>query len=624
MDKNSIIGFTLIGLILVGFSFFQTRQAREAAEYQRQLDSAAAVEAMIQFKADSIAQAQNATVQAATQQTANSQQETLRQTDFKVYKDAKLEEASRMTGELVTLENDKLEVVLNTRGAQPYSVVVKDYQTYDSTALYLVQPNMASMEMQVYAGEFINTSDFVFELAEQNDSVVIMRLPFQNGGYIEQKYTLSKGSYMVEDTLSFVGMEQIIPRKVSSIDMTWTNTIPRLEKGYKNEKQYSKAAYWFEGESDIEEFANGKDESEQIEAKVKWIAFQQQFFSSIFSAGNQFASAQVDVKYADEKDEARNLMYCKMKVKSELNRSNPDLIQVPLQMYFGPDDYNLLRSYEQNYEKLIPLGGWMVGWISRFIIIPLFRFLNDFIPNYGIIILIMTILLKLVISPLTIRSYVSSAKMSAIKPEVDKINERYPKQEDALKKQQATMDLYKRAGISPMGGCLPMLLQFPILWAMFRFFPASIELRQQSFLWAEDLSTYDSILDFGFNIPLYGDHVSLFALLMAVSMFFYSKMTSSQMSSDPSMAGMKFMTVWMMPIMMLFICNNLSAGLTYYYFISNLLTMVQTWVIKKWVVKPEKIQAQIRESYKKPPVKSKWEKRLEEAQKMQRSQAKRK
>lgn len=295
---------------------------------------------------------------------------------------------------------------------------------------------------------------------------------------------------------------------------------------------------------------------------------------------------------------------------------------IPFDFYFGPNHYHTLKSYDRKYEKIIPLGGWLVGWISRFIIIPCFDLLGRFISNYGLIILIMTILLKIVISPLTIKSYMSSAKMSALKPEMDKINEKYPKQEDAMKKQQATMELYQRAGVKPLGGCLPMLLQFPILWAMFRFFPASIELRQKSFLWADDLSAYDSIWDFGVNIPLFGDHLSLFALLMAVSMFLYSKMTSSQMSNDPQMASMKFMSVWLMPIMMLFICNNLSSGLSYYYFISNLLTMLQTFIIKKWVVKPEKILAQVQASKGKPLPKSKWQQRLEEAQKMQQAQLK--
>jgi YidC/Oxa1 family membrane protein insertase len=229
----------------------------------------------------------------------------------------------------------------------------------------------------------------------------------------------------------------------------------------------------------------------------------------------------------------------------------------------------------------------------------------------------MTILIKLLISPLTIKSYKSTAKMQVIKPEIDKLNAKYPNEKDAMKKQQATMELYQKAGISPMGGCLPMLLQMPILFAMFRFFPASIELRQQKFLWADDLSSYDSIVDFGVNVPLLGDHLSLFALLMAVTMFFYSKMSSSQMSDDPNMAGMKFMSVWMMPIMMFFICNNLSAALSYYYLLSNIITMIMTWYIRKYVVTEEKVRNDMMIAAKQPKKKSKWQQRLEEAQKMQ-------
>ena len=620
MDKNSVIGFVLIGLILVGFTFFQSKQAREAARIQRQLDSAAAVEAAARYKADSLRQAE--AIEKAAREGAPAQEVEAAPVE-RIYQDAALENSTRKVSSLLTLSNDKLEVVINTKGAQPYSVRLKDYVTYDSTALYLVQPEKASLGIRIYTGEYINTKDFVFDVAESSDNRVVLRLPFTGGGYIQQSYSLQEGSYMVSDTLTFNGMDGVVPRKVSQFDIEWSNIIPRLEKGYKNEKQYSKGAWWYEGENGIEEFAEGKDASKKIDAKVKWIAFQQQFFPSIFTAGDNFSSAEVSIRYSDEKDPERDLMACQMRLKHEYDRSQGATVTVPMSMYFGPDDYNILRSYGLKYDKLVPLGGWMVGWISRFIIIPIFHFLGSFLSNFGLIILIMTILLKLVISPLTIKSYTSSAKMSAIKPEIDKLNEKYPKQEDAMKKQQATMDLYRRAGISPMGGCLPMLLQFPILWAMFRFFPASIELRQQGFLWADDLSTYDSILDLGFNIPLYGDHISLFALLMAVTMFFYSKMTSSQMSSDPNMKSMQFMTVWMMPIMMLFICNNLSAGLSYYYFVSNLLTMLQTWIIRKWVVKPEKIRKQLEESYKRPPVKSKWEQRLEEARKMQQAQAKR-
>ena len=467
----------------------------------------------------------------------------------------------------------------------------------------------------------INTKDFVFDIAEVTDTTVVMRLPFAAGGYLEQKYSLDADSYMVQNELSFVGMGSVIPRNVSMFDIDWNVIIPRLEKGYKNEMQYSKVDYRFPDDNKVNEVSRGRNGEKRLDARVSWFAFQQQFFSAIMRAKNDFSSADLKLNFYDIDDPQRNLMACSAKLRSDLN-VNSEKVTVPFEFYFGPNHYRTLKSYDQKYEKIIPLGGWLVGWISRIVIIPCFNFLGSFISNYGIVILLMTLLIKLVISPLTIKSYMSSAKMNVIKPEVDKLNEKYPKQEDAMKKQQAMMDLYKRAGISPMGGCLPMLLQFPILFAMFRFFPASIELRQQKFLWADDLSAYDSILDLPFNIPLYGDHISLFALLMAISMFVYSKMTSSQMSNDPNMAGMKFMSVWMMPVMMLFICNNLSSGLSYYYLLSNLITMFQTWVIRRFVVDEKKIHAQLAASAGKPVTKSKWQKRLEEAQKMQQQMAK--
>ena len=334
------------------------------------------------------------------------------------------------------------------------------------------------------------------------------------------------------------------------------------------------------------------------------------------TADKGFASADFDVKYYGEDDPSRNLMACSAKLRSDIQMGSAS-VALPFQIYLGPNDYRGLKSFDKKYEKIIPLGGWMVAWFSRLVIIPCFDLLGKFIHNYGLVILLMTLLIKLLISPLTIKSYKSTAKMQVMKPEIDKINAKYPDQKDAMKKQQATMELYQKAGISPMGGCLPMLLQMPILFAMFRFFPASIELRQQKFLWADDLSAYDSIVDFGFNVPLLGDHLSLFALLMALTMFFYSKMTSGQMSDDPNMAGMKFMSVWLMPIMMFFICNNLSAALSYYYLLSNIITMGMTWYIRKYVVTEDKVRADMMLNARKPKKKSKWQQRLEEAQRMQ-------
>ena len=611
MTKDSqynIVGFVLIGLVMFGFTWYQSRQYKKQTEYQAQLDSIARVEAMEKMVLDSAM-----TVVPASQGSASAATPA-----FRPYRDSSLNVAAQSNPSIVAIANNQVRIEFTTKGAQPYSVDVKDYRRYDSTALMLIPAGASELNFNIYAGESLDTKDFVFDVAELNDTSVVMRLPFANGGYIQQKYTLGQDSYMLRNELSFVGLDAIIPRKVSSMDLSWKADIPRLEKGYKNEKQYSRIDYYIDGDKSPEDIGNGKNATKSLEAGFQWVAFQQQFFSAILTAPQGFESGDLALDYYEEDDASHNLMACSAKMRTPLNINGNTTI--PFDFYFGPNHFKTLKAYDRKYEKIIPLGGWLVGWISRFFIIPCFDFLGRFISNYGIVILLMTLLLKIVVSPLTIKSYMSSAKMSALKPEIDKINEKYPKEEDMMKKQQATMELYKRAGVSPMGGCLPMLLQFPILWAMFRFFPASIELRQKSFLWADDLSAYDSVLDFGFNIPLFGDHLSLFALLMAVSMFLYSKMTSSQMSNDPQMAPMKFMSVWLMPIMMLFICNNLSSGLSYYYLLSNLLTMVQTFVIKKWVVKPEKILAKIEESKGKPIQKSKWQLKLEQAQKMQEAQ----
>ena len=605
MNKSNIIGIVLIGVIMFGFTWYQSKQYSKQMEYQAQLDSIARVEQMAAMAMDSIRREEGA------------------QTDVKVmtmpvYKDSLLTEARLSEGSIHTLANDKVKIDFTTRGAQPYSVKVLDYMTFDSTDLYLIKPESSQYGVTVFAGENVNTKDFTFQVAEHTDSTLVMRLPFAQGGHIQQKYYLAEGTYMLKNELSFVGMGSVIPRNVSMLDIDWSVVIPRLEKGYKNEKQYSKVDYYFTGDKKPEEFGRGRDGSKRVDTKMKWFAFQQQFFSAIMTAGNEFVSADLSLKFysEDEYKTAGNLMACSAKLRSDFQPGSDNIV-LPYEFYFGPNDYSTLKKFDQNYEKIIPLGGWLVGWISRFVIIPIFDLLGRFISNYGLIILLLTLIIKVVIMPLTIKSYKSSAKMQAVKPEIDKINAKYPDQKDAMKKQQATMELYQKAGISPMGGCLPMLLQFPILFAMFRFFAASIELRQQKFLWADDLSAYDSIWDFGVNIPLLGDHLSLFALLMAATMFVYSKMTSSQMSDDPNMAGMKFMSLYMMPIMMFFICNNLSSALSYYYLLSNIITMVVTWYIRKFVVTPDKVHAEMVLNSNKPKQKSKWQQRLEEAQKMQ-------
>ena len=610
MDRNTLIGLILMGVLLFGFTFFQNKQYQKQAEFQAQLDSIAAVE---RFRADSIAAAE-----AALRDTVLADTLAAVPVPVSVYKDSLLGQAHDAEGEIITLSNDKFEVAFTTKGAQPYSVFLKEYKKYGGDDLYLFEPGDAHLGIQVYAGENINTSDFNFAVAEKTDTSVAMRLPFTGGGYIEQRYSIAEGSYSVNNTLSFVGMETVIPKNVFSFDIDCIVTLPRMEKGYKNEVQYSKMDYYFSGEKKPEEMGRGRNASKRVDNRVSWFAFQQQFFSYIMRAPKEFSSADFDLKFLPEEDESHDLMTCQARMRADFQPGMHETV-VPFEFYFGPNHYRTLKSYDKKYEKIIPLGGWLVGWFTKFVIIPIFDLLHRFISNFGLIILLMTIFIKLVVLPFAYKSYSSSAKMQAIKPEIDKLNEKYSKEQDAMKKQQAQMDLYKRAGISPMGGCLPMLLQFPILWAMFRFFPASIELRQQSFLWAEDLSAYDSIVNFGTRIPLLGDHISLFALLMAISLFFYSKLTTASQpgGNDPQMASMRFMSVWMMPIMMYFICNSLSSGLSYYYLLSNLITMLETWIIKKWFVNPEEIQAKLKASEGKKQPKSKWQQRLEEAQRMQ-------
>ena len=603
MDKNTIIGFVLIILIFVGFSVFETGRARKNAELQAQ--------------ADSIALAMNPVrdIPEIPEESPESRD------DSTMFKDTAIRHAYNAKAQIVAIENSRLKVEFNTRGAQPHSVMVKDYYNYDSTELYLFRPGEADYAISVYAGEYIRSDKFTFEVAELTDSSVTMRLPFSGGGYIEQKYILHEDSYRMDNLLSFVDMDGVIPGNVSSFDIDFNVTVPRMEKGYRNESQYSKLNYYYEGDKKPEAIGNGRNGERRIDSRLSWFAFQQQFFSVIMRAPREFSSGDLAISFYPESDPGRNLMDCSARMRADLVQGGGT---IPFEFYLGPNHFQTLKSYDHKYEKIIPLGGWLVGWFTRFVIIPMFNFFGRFIDSFGLVILLMTIVIKLVVLPFTYKSYASSAKMGALKPEIDKINAKYPhmdNQQEQLKKQQAMMNLYKRAGVSPMGGCLPMLLTFPILWAMFRFFPASIELRQQPFLWCDDLSAYDSILDYGTRIPILGDHLSLFALLMAVTMWVYSKFTlaSQPNANDPSAASMRFMSLWLMPIMMFFICNQLSAALSYYYLLSQLISILETVIIRKSIDK-DAILEKVRASEGKPMPKSKWQQRIEEAQRIQEQQ----
>ena len=611
-NRSSIVGFALIGVILLLFSWYNTKQFEKRQQEAMVRDSLATAAAIQrgEMPADTVA--------------AEEALPDEDQPEAEEYRQQYLQEASRAETDYYTLENDKVRIRISSKGAQPYEVLVKDYFTYDSAALFLVRPDKSLFDLELNTDQWLNTSDLHFRPTEQTDSTLTLRLQFEDQAWIDAVYSLAADSYMLGYQLHFVGMDQVLDRHTSQMTLKWVLDVPRLEKGYQNERNYSGVAYKYLLNNEVKTLGKRRDTAEEsFNSSLRWIGFQQQFFSAILVSENGFPAGKLVNRFYPEGQEDGSLMQSGAEMAVALDTRSADFT-IPLQFYFGPNHFYTLKSYGEGFEKIIPLGGKVIGTISRYIIIPTFNWLSKFIRSYGLIILLLTIMIKLVISPLTWKSYSSSAKMRVLKPEIDKINEKYPKQEDAMKKQQATMDLYKRAGVSMWGGCLPILLQFPILWAMFRFFPASIELRQQGFLWCHDLSAYDSILDFGFKIPLYGDHMSLFALLMGVSMWGYSKMTMSQQPSTQTMPGMEFMQVWLMPIMMVFICNNLSAGLSYYYLLSNIITIGQNWAIRKWFVDEEKIYENLKKkaNSKEPPKKSKFRQRLDEAYKAQQEQLK--
>ena len=617
--RSSIVGFALIGIIMLVFSWYNTKQFEKRQQEALVRDSIATAAAIRNgeipdpdsMEADGIAAAADSLAEASAGETD--------------YRHQYLNEASHAQAEYFTLENDKVRIRISSKGAQPYEVLIKDYFNYDSTALYLVRPGKGLLDMELNTDQWLNTSDLGFRPVESTDSTLTLRLQFEEGAWLDAVWSLASGSYLAGCQLHFVGMDRVLDRRTGQMSLKWVLDVPRLEKGYQNERNYSGVAYKYLANNEVKTLGRRRDSAEEsFSSTLRWVAFQQQFFSAILVSENGFPAGKLVNRFYPENQADGSLMQSGAEMTVALDTRSADFT-VPFSFYFGPNHFYTLKSYGEDFEKIIPLGGRVIGTISRYVIIPTFNWLSRFIGSYGLIILILTIMIKLVISPLTWKSYSSSAKMRVLKPEIDKINAKYPRQEDALKKQQATMDLYRRAGVSMWGGCLPILLQFPILWAMFRFFPASIELRQQGFLWCHDLSAYDSILDFGFKIPLYGDHISLFALLMGFTMWAYSKMTLAQQpGATEQMPGMEFMQVWLMPIMMVFICNNLSAGLSYYYMLSNVITIGQNWVIRKWFVDEDKLYAELQKkaNSKEAPKKSKFQQRLDAAYKAQQEQMK--
>ena len=618
MDRNTIIGLGVIGLLLVGYSIM-TKPQREAQMAERQrLDSIARVEqvrAMEAAKEMEAALPVNETESDAAADSVSMNRLSSELGDF----------ANAATGssEEVVLENENMKLSFSTLGGRPYTVQLKKYQTYDSLPLYLFDGDSTIFALQFFAeNRSINTGELYFNprieklTGEDGRSFqqLTMKMDISESAFIAYIYRLYDNDYMLDFDMRFKGLDQY---RTDRMEFKFDFYAPSQEKGYQNEAMYTTLYYKYHG-GDVESFkSRSKKEIEDVTetTRIKWVAFSHQFFSTILVADEHFDGAYMMQERFN--DPGRYLRRFSTSIDMPYDRTGDQLIG--MQLYFGPNSFTSLKSYgDLGLEDVVTVGGSMIRWINAYVVIPIFNWLNKYFVNFGIIILLLTLIIKTALFPLTYRSFKSQAVMRLLKPQVDEINERYPKKDDAMKKQQATMDLYKKAGANPMGGCLPMLLQFPILYAMFRFFPTSIELRQQSFLWAHDLSTYDSILDLPWNIPMYGDHVSLFTLLMTVTTMISMKWNNQASAGSSQMPGMKTM-MYIMPVMFMFILNNFSSGLTYYYFLANVITIGQNLLFKRFIDE-DKIMKKIASKQNKPAKKSKFAARLEAIQKQQQQQ----
>ncbi len=638
MDKKSIIGIGLIFAILVVFSLLNQPSKEEIAATKRKQDSIARVAAEIAVQQQKIQQEQ-ANQQIITNNVDTAIGEVSLQNkidEFGVFGAASIGEE-----EFTTLENNLMEITISNKGGRIYSVRLKDYQTHDSLPLFLFDGPEVLFGLNFFAqNRSIQTDKLFFKriggkkkittsgpqikkgregkikFNKENPGTkesVAFRLEVAPGKYMEYVYTLEHNSFLVDFDLNMQGMNQYIASNQSYLNFTWSYDLPRQERPSRfGEDRYTNINYKF-FEDEVNNLAQNKSDEENLSTKVKWIGFKQLFFGSTIIADESFPNAQIRQNKTEDDPKYLANFYADI----ALPYSGAQKETVGMQFFFGPNHYQTLKQYDLDLERQVYLGYPVVREVNRFVIIPIFNFLRKYISNFGIIILLLTLFIKSVLFPFTYKSYMSQAKMRALKPEIDELNEKFGK-DKAMEKQQATMALYKKAGVNPMGGCLPMLLQFPILIAMFFFFPTSIELRQESFLWATDLSTYDSILSLPFEIPYYGSHVSLFCLLMTVATIFYTKL-NQQATASTAMPGMSTM-MYLMPVMFLFILNSYPSGLSYYYFLANLITIGQTLLIRNFVDE-NKIRAQLQVNKKKPVKKSNFQKRLEDMAKQRGIQA---
>jgi YidC/Oxa1 family membrane protein insertase len=626
MDRKSIIGLLLIGAILIGWMFYAKPSPEELAKQkaQYQADSIAQYKATEKIKKDAAAAPtkelaaagiSSAMLADSSGKMADSVKSILKKQMYGDFADA-----SEGENKIITIQNDLIKVNISPKGGRISSVELKNYKTFDQKPLILFDADSSfqNIAFKAYSKDF--TTDSLYFVADGNNFTVTgkdsksisLRLYAGNKTkYIEYVYTLTGDDYMMGFRLNTVGMQDII---ANNFMLNWGMKIPSQEQNHATQQRASTIFFKSPNEN-IAKISETTYEKQTPEFPLKWVGFKQQFFTSVIVADLTFDKSST-IETVNEQGSPKYIKQYATALAIPFNHKGAD--SFGMRFYFGPNKYTTLKKYDLELEKQISLGWKIFGWLNRFITIPLFSFLDSFHLNYGIIILLLTIILKLLLLPIAYKTVLSSAKMRVLKPEIDEINEKY-KNEDAAKKQQATMALYKSAGVNPMAGCIPVLLQMPILIALFNFFPASIELRQQGFLWASDLSTYDSIHNFGFNVFWYGDHVSLFALLMTGSTLLYTWSNSQLMGTSNQMPGMKWM-MYLMPIMFLGFMNSYSAGLSWYYFLANMITFGQTWIMQKYVIDHDALHAKIQENKKKPVKQSKFQQRLEQMTKERQQQ----
>ena len=641
MDKNSLIGIILILGVLIGWSVWMTPSKEEIAQQRHIQDSINRVNRE-RFVRDSISMAE-ADAMMNEQKETKPQDETFANR-YNMY--GSFADASMGDDKTFVLENEVIKMNLSSRGAYVETVELKDYKTYDSLPLIGFDEETSRFNLEFIAdGKGINSYDLYFEpyingslyegdyninVGERDSLVMSLRAYVSDAEgnksmdkYLEFRYTMYKDQYMVGFDIVTNNLKGVIPANTRFMTMDWFVDVLKQEKA--TDRFNVETIYYMYSNNDVETLSQTEvaDAEEELSSGLKWISFKQKFFSYALVSKDSFDDAFVEMHTKTRPSNARYQKSMSANIEVPFDGLSEDNT-IAMSYYFGPNDFKDLKHYDINLEKQIPLGGKLVAWINRLIVIPVFDWLGQYGWSYGVVILILTLIIKICLMPIAFKSYMSSAKMRVLKPEIEAINAKYPKPDDAMKKQQAIMDLYKKAGASPTSGCLPMLLQFPILIAIFRFFPSSIELRQQPFLWADDLSTYDSILDLPFNIPFYGDHVSLFTLLMTASTLLYTYINNKQMQQaqgDQAMPGMKLM-MYLMPIMFLGIFNSYSAGLSYYYLLVNLFSFLQMYIFKI-SINEDRLRRQIEQAKKKPVKKSNFQKRLEEMQKQQQQQMRR-